>query len=477
MRRRATARRREQRPSTWWETLGSARGAFWTYIGVLVVGGSTILWMDRDQWFLTEDWAFFTRNQPQLLRGDWGAFLFTPYRGHWITSTNVLYEALYRLIGLHSYIPYLLPTILATCACSALIRMHLRRARVQPWLATGIAALALFLAYGAEDVAKAWQLAFTLSLAFGLAQLMMCDHDGPLDRRDGIALGLGLLSMMTSGVGLLFAGIVALSLCLRRRFRATVVNVAPLLGIYVVWFVAYGRGSESAERAQLGDADTVLDLMWRAISRSFDSLSRLNGAGGIIFVVIVLLAIATRVPATRRGTAPVVAMAIGAPVFLILSATTHLASFAELSDRYLHVVLLLLLPLIGVVMSRMLSRSRVLVAAGVALLAFLVVANGLALSDRVDGYTRINKILKPEVLAMASLPNLASFPRTATLSEPLLLLVTAGTVERLRHDGALRRHPHSPRRSRRRSKRTSGCSSCRSTLPARARRQRAAPPS
>jgi hypothetical protein len=65
-----------------------------------------------------------------------------------------------------------------------------------------------------------------------------------------------------------------------------------------------------------------------------------------------------------------------------------------------------------------------------------VVANGLALSDRVDGYTRINKILKPKVLAMASLPDLASFPPNAVLSEPLLFLVTAGGVERLKRDGA-----------------------------------------
>jgi hypothetical protein len=36
---------------------------------------------------------------------------------------------------------------------------------------------------------------------------------------------------------------------------------------------------------------------------------------------------------------------------------------------------------------------------------------------------------------MASLPNLESFPRDAVQSEPLLLLVTVGGVERIRRDG------------------------------------------
>jgi hypothetical protein len=176
--------------------------------------------------------------------------------------------------------------------------------------------------------------------------------------------------------------------------------------------------------------------VWRALSRSLDGLTRLGGTGGIVVLVVVVLAIVTRVPATRRGVAPVVALAVGAPAFLLLSATTHLPSFEELADRYLHVAELLMLPLVGVVLSRLLRRARLLVLAGVAVLTVLVVANGLALSDRVDGYTRINKILKPKVLAMAALPDLASFPPNAVLSEPLLFLVTAGGVERLKQDGA-----------------------------------------
>jgi hypothetical protein len=414
----------------------SARVALGVYFVILVAGTAMVLWMNRDQWFLTEDWAYFMQRRPHLLNGDFGAYLFSPYRGHWITTTNLVYEVLYRLFGLRTYVPYLLVTILGTAGCSGLIRAHLRRAKVQPWLATAIAALALFLAYGAEDVAKAWQLSFTVSLFFGLAQLIACDHDGDVDRRDAIAVGLGVLSLMTSGIGVLFIGIVGLSLALRKRWKAVVVNVAPLIAIYLAWYLAYGReGREDAERAGLHQAGTVIDLVWRALSLSIDGLTRLGGTGGVILVVVALLAIATRVPATRRGTAPIVALAVGAPAFLLLSAMIHLPSFVDLSDRYLHVSELLLLPLIGVVLDRLTKRSIVLVTAGVVLLAAAVVANGIALSDGVDGYARVTEILKPKVLAMASLPNLESFPRDAVQSEPLLLLVTVGGVERIRRDG------------------------------------------
>ena len=424
------------RKSAWRNVFHSARGAFWTYIGIVTAGACALLWMNRHQWFLTEDWVFFERNQPQLLRGDWGAFLFTQYRGHWITSTNVLYEAMYRAFGLRSYIPYLLPTILATCACSALIRVHMRRAGVQPWLATGIAALALFYAFGAEDIAKAWQFQFTGAVAFGLGQLLACDHDGPVYRRDALAVGLGFLSIITSGIGILFLGIVFLSLCLRRRWKAAVVNVAPLLGIYLVWYLLYGHEWGNSEQARLDDAGTVFRLVWHGLSLAVDGLTRLNGTGGIVVVVVAVLAILTRVPATRRGTAPVVALAVGAPLFFLFSATTRLASFELLSDRYLHVGALLLLPVVGVVLTRLVGRSRALIAASVVVLAVLVVANGFALDGRVADYTRINALLKPEVLTMAALPSLTSFPPDATLSEPLLSFVTVRVVERLRRDGA-----------------------------------------
>ena len=42
--------------------------------------------------------------------------------------------------------------------------------------------------------------ASTRSLVFGVAQLLLADHDGPVDRRDWLALAAGLIGLMCSGI-------------------------------------------------------------------------------------------------------------------------------------------------------------------------------------------------------------------------------------------------------------------------------------
>ena len=37
---------------------------------------------------------------------------------------------------------------------------------------------------GAQDILWAFQITFTGALVFGLVQLLLADHDGPVDRRD-----------------------------------------------------------------------------------------------------------------------------------------------------------------------------------------------------------------------------------------------------------------------------------------------------
>lgn len=333
------------------------RAALLTFVAVAAAGATFLLVINRHQWFLTEDWVFFVLNQARQHHGDWTGFFLEQYRGHWITTTNVLYELAYRAFGLRHYLPYLLPTIAATCGIAVLLRVHMRRAGVGPWTATAFASLALFLAAGSEDVAKAWQIAFTGALLFGLAQLLACDHDGPIGRRDAIQVGFGFLALITSGVGLLFLAIVALSLGLRGRYQAALVNVVPLVVVYIPWYLVYGRHWTTAEHAHLSDTGDVLHRAWHALSVSFDSMTRAHGIGGVLAAVLVVGAFVVRVPARRLGVAPVVALAVGAPAFLVFAGTTSFVSLEVLPARYLHVTSLLLLPLIAVVWSRAAGRT------------------------------------------------------------------------------------------------------------------------
>ena len=60
-----------------------------------------------------------------------------------------------------------------------------------PWIATAAASLYVLFGSGSQDILIAFQITFTGVLVFGLIQLLLADHAGPIDRRDGLALLAG----------------------------------------------------------------------------------------------------------------------------------------------------------------------------------------------------------------------------------------------------------------------------------------------
>ena len=62
------------------------------------------------------------------------------------------------------------------------------------------AGLFLFLGSGYQNIVWAFQIGFVGSLVFGLAHLLLIDHDGGFDRRDALGLAFGLAGLMCSGV-------------------------------------------------------------------------------------------------------------------------------------------------------------------------------------------------------------------------------------------------------------------------------------
>jgi hypothetical protein len=91
------------------------------------------------------------------------------HNGHWSTLPFVEYRILYGLVGVHHYWPYQLVGVLAQIAAAALLYLVMRRARVNPWIATAAGILFLFLGSGGDDIESAFQIGFTAALAFGLA--------------------------------------------------------------------------------------------------------------------------------------------------------------------------------------------------------------------------------------------------------------------------------------------------------------------
>jgi hypothetical protein len=77
----------------------------------------------------------------------------------------------------------------------------MRRLGVRPIIATATAVPFVCFGAGAMNIFFAIQISLAGSLFFGLAHLLLADHDGPVDRRDVLGLAFGVVALMCFAVG------------------------------------------------------------------------------------------------------------------------------------------------------------------------------------------------------------------------------------------------------------------------------------
>ena len=222
----------------------TSRLPLYVFIVVDLLAIPVFLWIGRRQWFFLDEWDF-------LATRDGGSIsdLLTSHNEHWTTVPIIVYRVLWNLFGLHTYLPYQLVPLLLHVAAAALLLVVIRRAGVNPWIATAAASLFALFGSGSQNVVWAFQITFVGALAFGLAQLCLADHEGRIDWRDFAALGCGLLAMMCSGVGVTMVVIVGIAMFLRRGWVIAAMQTIPLAVIYAAWFSAYGEGQGNAQNS------------------------------------------------------------------------------------------------------------------------------------------------------------------------------------------------------------------------------------
>ncbi|MEO6627221.1 MAG: hypothetical protein ABIP03_01490, partial [Aquihabitans sp.] len=189
-----------------------------------------LLYLGRRQWFFFDEWAIFLRrldfNANSLLR---------PHNDHLIAFPVLVYQALWAVFGLRTYVPYQLVVIVLHLVSLTLLRVIARRAGASPWIATTTALAFVAFGAGRQDILWAFQMTLTGSLAFGLAHLVCADHDGPIDRRDLAGICFGFLAITSSGLGVLLTALVAGIVLARRGWKAALLHAGPLALTYGAW--------------------------------------------------------------------------------------------------------------------------------------------------------------------------------------------------------------------------------------------------
>lgn len=255
----------------------TARNALIAHLLTLLATLLVLLYYGSHQWFFADEWEFITRNLP----GQGRLGLFVPHNEHWSTIPILVYRGLFALVGLHTYLPYVIVLILLHLTAAHLIWRLALRAGATPWIATAVGAVFLMLGVGYEQLIDAFQMSFSLSLCCGLGWLLLNDHDLPAPGRLAAGWALGVAASMSSGIGIPMIGVVAIAALARRGIRdAVAVASVPALA-NVIWYAAvHPHATLPSTRHQLL---MLPDFIWRGLTATAD------GAIGVPVVGAVLL--------------------------------------------------------------------------------------------------------------------------------------------------------------------------------------------
>lgn len=216
-----------------------------------VVVAAGLLYLNSYKNFYFDEWDFITAYRP----GQSSTSIFFPHGEHWSTIPILIWKALFLVVGIRKHLPFQGIVVGAHVAC-VLAMFELVRRRSGDLPAFGAACLLLVLGTGSSEIVQAFQGNQTLSLAFGLAALLMVDAGRLATHWRILSIsGLLLLSLMSSGLGLGFLIVIAVQSILEPRNRHVLLALVAPAVIYVGWFLAYGKIGSPCEGcpSALGD--------------------------------------------------------------------------------------------------------------------------------------------------------------------------------------------------------------------------------
>jgi hypothetical protein len=204
------------------------RGPWPAFALLAVVAVGIWQFVAADLTFMGDDWKVLGE---RTLSVD---SLLTPYNEHLSAIPIALLVILRDTIGLGWHAVYLLPVQLGlVLAAAGVLVIATRRQRHRVGLV--LAALALFMGSGWDDLLWAWQVGAVISTAAGVWALVCLDTPRP---RSGIAAGLVVVALASSSFGIPFAAAVAALAAIRRKKMA--IALLALVGLaYLAWYARY----------------------------------------------------------------------------------------------------------------------------------------------------------------------------------------------------------------------------------------------
>lgn len=354
-----------------WNT--DSRAALAHYV-LLAAGALWIALCARGQWFFYDEWAF-------LVEPD-ASGLMAPHVGHWSLSPILITELLRSIFGLSTYVPYLAVAVLIHLGIAHLLWRALRRLGTHRWVAVALAFLFTVLGIGSENILWAFQIGFMGAILLGLGAVLVADVQAP--KRPWIAfIGFVVLttaSLTFSGTALPLLAAAALVAWRRHGLRRAVVMLLPAVVVYGCWYVYATRSFDMAKGGRVDGFGQLLTGVPQYAAKMFvDALQLLTPipSFGIILFTIVLIAAVARFTSLWRTRPIALALLLGGLVFALLTGFSRINNGFEatLQGRYVYMMLTLMFPLIGVILTVAIRRRMIQPTLAVALVLATAVYN------------------------------------------------------------------------------------------------------
>ena len=353
----------------------------------MVVNAAVLLAHSDDIWFWADDWdlLFMRGAVPEFAHN-----LLEPHNNHWLTAHILVYRVLFDLFGIVSYTPFAATAIGFHLLVVALVRVVLHRAGAGPWVATGTALTVAFFGLGANAQIPSASLNHVGALACGFAAAYVVARAERFGLRELLWVWLALVAALMFGLTSLALVVLVVGFTLlQHRLRAAVLVVSVPSGVFLAWWLTFGRytgvNSISPEFDLFGNLPGVPAFMWTGITGTLGDGSGLSGAGPLL-AGLILLALIAPYPPSAGAPSTLVNLAwagVVAEVFqlLVVSVARYNYGADQIGNsHYSYINLVLLSPAIALVATRLVQWTPLprVALAGIVTVAFVAYAlNGV----------------------------------------------------------------------------------------------------
>ena len=242
-----------------------------------------ILWLGRGMTFFADEWAVIIARPISF-----DSFL-QPFNEHWLGVTTLVYRLFLERIGLTTYLPYL--ALLLGLHVIVVLEVYLLARRSAGALLGALAAVVVaVLGSGFENLFWAMQIGFIGAIALGLGAVIVLERKVSRSRVIA-ATSMLTIGMMTSGFGIFMLAFVGLEVLLTPGRRRLVAAFLVPAGVYLAWYLAFGRTGLATHRdpftiaAFLDVPAFVVDGAGTAIGSAFGVGPLIGRAGAIVLAV------------------------------------------------------------------------------------------------------------------------------------------------------------------------------------------------